>query len=151
MYGWLTARIIMSTALAQRQPEDGPIGTVLVWVGVLAGAVLLLGALLMVIRRKTQQWHVSETDEPPFTLDELRQLHREGKLSDDQYAAARVQIIAISGLPGVSAVDPGAAESEADAQGADNAENRSGESPDEQKDGDDDSDADLRPNDPDRS
>jgi hypothetical protein len=81
--------------LAQRTSDSQRLSQTLLWLGILAMAVLVGGIILMVLRKRLDQ---SETgpETPPFTLSDLRRLHREGQLSDAEYERAKQQIIALS-------------------------------------------------------
>lgn len=62
---------------------------------VLAGA-LLLAVLAVYVRR----WLLSKDDEPSdpggFALSDLRRLHHEGKLSDEEFERAKAQLVSAS-------------------------------------------------------
>jgi hypothetical protein len=69
------------------------------------GTVSLLAALLaaagwLVHRTVRRGLDRSDAVPPPFTLAQLRSMHREGQLSDAEYARARAQLLARSRLAG---------------------------------------------------
>lgn len=71
---------------------------VLMWVLVLGGAVLVLGAVVLLVRR----WALGRPGRgsQPWSLADLRRLHAEGKLSDEEYEHLRAQVIAELGARG---------------------------------------------------
>lgn len=73
---------------------DGDPGGFILQIG---GAVLGLIAVVVVgwfaIVRIRAWMHTSEDESAPFTLDALRRLHREGKLSDAEFQRAREAMI----------------------------------------------------------
>lgn len=57
---------------------------------------------------RIRRWMRAEVDESkPFTLDDLRRLHREGKLSDEEFQRARDSMIAAVQRATKPAVKPG--------------------------------------------
>ncbi len=67
---------------------------IMMWIGVILLAAVFLGVVGYILRRRL----LSEDDDPaaaePFTLSDLRRLHREGQLSDEEFERARAAIIA---------------------------------------------------------
>jgi hypothetical protein len=62
------------------------------------GLVLLIVVgtfIILRIRRSMQEDEPPAVGGTPFTLHDLRQLHKAGRLSDDEYEAARARIIAM--------------------------------------------------------
>lgn len=57
---------------------------------VLFVVVLVGGAIIYVARRAAS---TSSSIEPPFTLQDLRDLHREGELSDEEFEKAKEAMI----------------------------------------------------------
>jgi hypothetical protein len=85
----LMSRIMLPPLLAQSaDPLD-------VFMGVLLLVVVLVGGFMALMYFK--KW-LKEDDEPSsdigFTLGDLRQLHKNGKMSDEEYEKARTQMIA---------------------------------------------------------
>lgn len=85
----LSATLASALAAASR---DMPVRDILIWSAVFLGLLLLLGAAIAIARRVRQSMNRSE-QQAPFTLDELRRMHREGRLSDEEYERTRRQII----------------------------------------------------------
>jgi hypothetical protein len=80
--------------------------SILIWSGVLIVLVLVLFFVVNAIRKAASDQHVHD-DSAPFSLDELRQMHRDGRLSDEEFDKARAQVIAIvSGSAGDPSDDP---------------------------------------------
>ncbi len=64
--------------------------SVLPWLAVMAAVVIVGGLILALLRRTIRQ---DSTPPESFTLDGLRKLHAEGKLSDEEYEKARMIMI----------------------------------------------------------
>src|SRR5689334_6668908 len=81
------------TTLAAATTQPGGIGSVIGWSLVLMMLVLL--GFFIVIRVK--KW-LQEDDEPAaaggFTLSDLRELHRAGQMSDEEFERAKAQMLA---------------------------------------------------------
>jgi len=65
---------------------------ILFWCGVLIAAIVIVGIVAMVVRRIVLGGRV--LDQETFTLSDLRQLHCEGKLTDQEFERAKVAYIA---------------------------------------------------------
>lgn len=67
-------------------------GPVFFWLLVLVALLLVAAVGVLWFRR----WFRTDQDADPigFTLDDLRQLHREGRMSDDEFERAKAQLIA---------------------------------------------------------
>lgn len=74
-----------------RQVTPQAVSSAIVWVGVLIGLVMLAGGLLMVMRKR-----LGREEAPASTgiFEQMRQLHREGKLSDEEFARVRSRMSA---------------------------------------------------------
>ena len=81
-------------AIAQVKPAL-PGGEILLWTGVVVILLVLLWLVMTVAKKKLDRMQ-EERREIPFTLHDLRQLHAEGKLTDDEYKKAKAQVIAMS-------------------------------------------------------
>lgn len=81
--------------LAQRSRQAEWLSQTLLWLGILGLGVIVGGFVLMVLRKRLHDTH-SRPGDPPFTLSDLRRLHRSGQLSDEEYERAKQQIIALS-------------------------------------------------------
>ena len=62
-----------------------------VWVGVLVAVVVAGGILLTVIRRRFRADR--PTERQGFTLHDVREMHRHGELSDEEFEQARAAIL----------------------------------------------------------
>ena len=68
---------------------------VIAWSAVLA--VMVFGFFIVAVILKRRSGRVdSSGPSPPFTLDQLRRLHRDGQLTDQQYDIARQRVIDMS-------------------------------------------------------
>ena len=66
----------------------------LIWIGLVLGVLfilLLLGFFL--IRRFTVSSKPNETADTAFTLEQIRKLHEQGQLSDEEYKNLKEKII----------------------------------------------------------
>ncbi len=70
---------------------------VLTWSAVLIGILIVAAIVLVAVKRRQQSGARLGADAPPFSLHDLRKLHAEGKLSDEEYAKARQAIIGLAG------------------------------------------------------
>lgn len=89
----------------------------LVWIGVLIVAVLIGAVVLVQLRKKLIDHPTSVTGagRPPFTLEQLRQLRRDGQITDDEYEKAREQLLIAAGhRPAAEPDSPAAADDVAD-------------------------------------
>ena len=65
---------------------------VLPWLILLLGLVIAGGIVIFWVRRSLSAAHSSSSD-TGFTLHELRELHRKGEISDEEFERARTAII----------------------------------------------------------
>ena len=65
---------------------------ILFWCGVLIAAIVIVGIVAMVVRRIVLGGRVLEQE--IFTLSDLRQLHREGQLTDQEFKRAKAAYVA---------------------------------------------------------
>ncbi len=90
----------LSPTLSQTSGGTGSTVSLLVWAGVLVGVVMVLSAALMVVRKKMLS---READEGAAgesgLLAQLRAMHDQGKLSNDEYAAAKRRLAGVSREP----------------------------------------------------
>ncbi len=69
--------------------------SILVWLGVIVALAVVAAIVGFVIwRRYTHSDDAGPTRSTAFTLADLRQLHRQGQLSDEEFERARTAIIA---------------------------------------------------------
>lgn len=68
------------------------IAPIFLWLFVLIGLLLIAGAGVLWLRR----WYRTDETAAPigFTLGDLRRLHREGQMTDEEFERAKAQIIA---------------------------------------------------------
>ncbi|MCA9290036.1 MAG: SHOCT domain-containing protein [Phycisphaerales bacterium] len=69
-----------------------PIGDILVWAGALVAIVIVGGIVIFQLRQYLRS--EGSTSTPGFTLQNLRDLHAAGELTDDEYETARTALIA---------------------------------------------------------
>lgn len=82
----------LPTSFAQ-QTTNPPWEDILLWSGILLGAVLI-GVIVVAIMRRTLTSGESKSAEAGFTLHELRDLHKQGRITDAEYERAKAAIIA---------------------------------------------------------
>ncbi len=80
--------------LVLAQTRSHPIGEVMIWLGVLLVAAVLIGVIGYMLRKRLLGGDDGEETIQPFTLADLRRLHREGQLSDEEYERAKAAMIA---------------------------------------------------------
>jgi hypothetical protein len=78
-------------ALPSSDQSSKLFGEILPWLLVLIGVVIAGGVLIMFIRKRLQD--DSSSSSPGFTLQDLRQLHSRGELTDEEYERAKIQMI----------------------------------------------------------
>lgn len=72
-------------------------GETLSYVGWLVVVILaILGGLLIVIL--VRRWAATTPDSEPLTLDQLRELHAQGKVTDEEYRVIRTTLLAKMGV-----------------------------------------------------
>ena len=78
--------------LAQNQPSEGS-GSILIWLLVLVAVVIVGFVLVSWVRRK-----LTTPDEPAggigFSLGDLREMHRKGQISDEEFERAKTKMTA---------------------------------------------------------
>jgi hypothetical protein len=74
-------------------PGGGPSTSVdvLIWVGALIVAVLLLGIVILLLRKRL---FVKDGEDATGMLDQLRAMHKRGEMSTEEYDAARKALTA---------------------------------------------------------
>lgn len=65
------------------------------WGGVLIGVAAVALVLMLLARRRL--FHAGKGTPEAWTLQDLRQLHASGQLTDEEYANLRAQILAATG------------------------------------------------------
>lgn len=66
---------------------------ILLWVVVIAAAVMVLFGGIMVMKKWVSAPDEHAGDALPFTLNELRQMHAAGRLSDEEFERAKQQMV----------------------------------------------------------
>ena len=80
-----------TSTLATLDSSSQSLHGVFVWSAVLVAAVLVAFGGYSYLRRWMRQ---ADPSEPRgFTLSELRQMHRDGKLSDEEFEATKAQLV----------------------------------------------------------
>lgn len=93
----------MPISLAQQAGADA-VWNVVLWVVVLIGAVLVMGVVLMKLRRKLREGDEEVGD--GLLLDDLRRLRDTGQITSEEYQRAVAAMAGRMGAPG-SAQSPG--------------------------------------------
>lgn len=105
------AVFVLGLAALPSSDQSGKLfGEILPWLLVLIGVVIAGGVLIMFIRRRLQDDLASSS--PGFTLQDLRNLHARGELTNDEFERAKTQMIgnlksAAKAKPGADAADAG--------------------------------------------
>lgn len=87
-------------------PQSGvQLGPLLMWIGVLIVVVLLGFMVVLTLRKRLMDDGASQADSP-FMLADLRRMHHQGDLSDEQYERARQRLI---GMPAAAVDEPAGA------------------------------------------
>lgn len=81
---------LRSVLLASETGRSGHLSELWFWSGILLG-ILLVGMVAIVFARR--YLHSEGNDTEGFDLESLRMLHREGKMSDSEFEAAKAAII----------------------------------------------------------
>ena len=90
--------------LAATDKSSQLFGEVLPWLLLLLGVIVAGGVIIYIARRRI---NVDSTDTTGgFTLHDLRELHKAGEMSDEEYARAKAQMI---GRAAAGNADPSAA------------------------------------------
>ena len=89
------APAVLSQGLDAAAAREAAQGQILFWAAVLVGAAVLLGAAFYVIRK----WMLAGEDPDEsmsmgFTLADLRQMHHDGQLSDEEFEYAKRKMTA---------------------------------------------------------
>ncbi len=85
----------MLSTIGQSQSGSGG-ASLLLWVAILVGVVMLLSAAIMVLRRKMLAGEDAAAGNAGL-LAQLRAMHDEGRLSDDEFAAAKARLARATG------------------------------------------------------
>ena len=79
--------------IAEGHPRQQFVGQTIWMLGLIAvGAVVLVGAAMIAYRHFNRQ--IKAADDEPFTLTDLRRMHREGQLTDEEFERAKAVMIA---------------------------------------------------------
>ncbi|HEX2971320.1 MAG TPA: hypothetical protein VHP11_03245 [Tepidisphaeraceae bacterium] len=71
-------------------PDTNAAPSIIVWCLILVAAILVGFAIAVWVKRRITEPEQSAS--PGFSLEDLRQLHRAGKLSDEEYERARARM-----------------------------------------------------------
>jgi hypothetical protein len=77
--------------LALSTADPSPFGSVFVWCGVLI--VVLLAAFAVYSWFKRWMSQTDETEHVGFTLSDLREMHRQGKMSDQEFEQTKAKML----------------------------------------------------------
>lgn len=70
---------------------EGPWSDIFIWSAILIGLVMVGSVLAVIARRNLSKKETKQAE--GFTLHELRQLHAEGRISDEEFENAREALI----------------------------------------------------------
>jgi hypothetical protein len=71
-------------------------------IGILIGLLVVCWVIVGFVRSKTREMLKGEISQA-FTLNDLRKLHRNGQLSDDEYERAKEALLGVAGITSVKA------------------------------------------------
>lgn len=80
--------IVPIASAAAPPPGRGDVGSLLLWLGVLIGVVVLLGLIVLVVRRRALAAE-RDAQSDRLLMESLRELRASGRMTEDEYAAAR--------------------------------------------------------------
>ncbi|MDX2131013.1 MAG: hypothetical protein SFY69_03040 [Planctomycetota bacterium] len=90
---------VLTSAATPPAPRAEGVGPLLLWLGVLIGVVVVLGLVVVIIRRRTLASDRSNQAERTL-MEGLRELRDSGKMTEEEYAAARRSMAArMAGKP----------------------------------------------------
>ncbi|MFN0010612.1 MAG: hypothetical protein ACKVS8_03100 [Phycisphaerales bacterium] len=95
----------MQSTVAQTPSGSGE-ASLLLWTAILVGVVMLLSAVIMVLRRKMLSGEDAAVGHAGL-LSQLRAMHDEGRLSDEEFAAAKARLARATGAGMKSAATKG--------------------------------------------
>lgn len=96
--------MIQPWTMAQGSADSDALDVV-VALGYLSAAAVIAAVVFWLLRRWLGRHDGDQAVATGFTLAQLRQLHRDGELTDEQFAAARAALIA-RGLASMGGLDP---------------------------------------------
>jgi hypothetical protein len=76
-------------------PGAGAAVEILFWLGMLTAAAVAIVVVALLVRRRFMAANAAE-DTPGFLLSDLRKMHAEGRLTDEEFAAAKAGLVARS-------------------------------------------------------
>lgn len=80
--------IVPLASAAAPTPGRGDVGSLLLWLGVLIGVVVLLGLVVLVVRRRALAAE-RDAQSDRLLMESLRELRASGRMTEEEYAAAR--------------------------------------------------------------
>jgi hypothetical protein len=80
--------------LAQQQPSASGAASVILWSAVLIGLIVVAFLAYAQFKRWMKDTEPSGGGGVGFTLSDLRELHRQGKMTDEEYETARAKMVA---------------------------------------------------------
>lgn len=87
--------IALASILAQRaQPTTKQMVGIVYWAGILIAMIVILAVIVLIIRGRLMNEETPQDGGNPFSISELRRLHREGQLTDEEFERAKSSLIA---------------------------------------------------------
>jgi len=128
----------LSWCIAQSDESTRGSVEVIVALGYLVGAAVLVGLTFWAIRKWVTRSGQDDGVATGFTLAQLRQLHRDGELTDEQFASAKAALIArgLAAVGGLGGEPPTADAGESNASGLSDGSITSGDDGSSDKSGD---------------
>ena len=81
-------QLLWIEAQSQRMPD---VGRLVVPIGILLGVIIVAMVIVMWVKKRLR-----ESDQPVsagFTLSDLRQLHKSGQMSDEEFERAKAKVV----------------------------------------------------------
>ena len=104
---------------------------ILLWSAVLIGLLLVAWFVVALVRNRASGW-AEQSQSSPFSLHQLRRLHREGQLTDDEFERARQRVLEMAGA---APAEPDRAEEEPPPGPSDRSDEPPDGDPDSSEDG----------------
>lgn len=82
-----------SVVTAQSGGESELFARILIPCVVLIGLIIVAWIVVALVRRRTSASDLETASNMPFTLDALRRMHAEGKLTDDEFDRAKARML----------------------------------------------------------
>jgi hypothetical protein len=94
---------LMAPLLAETGGVEELLTRVLPWLGALVVGLVVLAGVVSYYRRRCRRG--AGPAQPPWTLQNLREIHARGDLEDDEYQRLRVRLLGRTGLADGGAVE----------------------------------------------